>query len=109
MKTINTLLLAGAVTFGFTLASSASADVLLSPRAKANQIAVVPGIANEPNLVSGNYAGAALKAKSLAHSVVTNSGSQPNLVSGNYAGAGVKNPAAPAAQFQIAPVVGKGK
>jgi hypothetical protein len=109
MKTLNTLLLAGAVTFGFTLANSASADVLLSPRAKANQSAVAPRSASERNLVSGNYAGAALKAQSLAHSVVTNSGNQPSLVSGNYAGAAVKNPAAPSAQFQIAPIVGKGK
>lgn len=109
MKTINTLLLVGTITFGFTLANSASADVLLSPRAKANQIAVAPSGANQRNLVSGNYAGAALKAQSLAHPVVTNSGNQPSLVSGNYAGAAVKNPAAPAAQFQIAPIVGKSK
>ncbi len=106
MKTINNLLLAGALTLGVTLATSANAEAFLSPRAQANKIAVTSGGTRDANRVSGNYAGAALKAQSLANPVVTTSEKQPNLVSGNYPGAAGKNPA-PAPQFQIAPAVTK--
>ena len=80
MKTMNTLLLAGAVALGFTLTTATAAEPFLSPKAKANQI-----------------------------SRVSSMDTSPNLVSGNYLGAGAKNPYARPASFEIAPLVGKDK
>lgn len=106
MKTSTALILAATV--GFTLAGSAkAADVFLSPRAQANQIARVSGTNNDRNLVSGWYAGAAYRAFSTAPNMVASS-SVPdiNLVSGNYLGAAAKNPMR-GTQFEIAPLTGK--
>ena len=94
MKTMNSLLLAGAVALGFTLTTTARADEpFLSPKAKANQIHHVSGVDTGPNLVSNNYLGAAAKTEANRARVVSSGGAAtPNLVSGNYLGAGAKNP-----------------
>ena len=94
MKTLNSLLLAGAVALGFTLTPTARADEpFLSPKAKANQISRVSGGDTSPNLVSGNYLGAATKMEANRAKVVSSGGATtPNLASGNYLGAGAKNP-----------------
>lgn len=111
MKTINTLLLAGAVAVSFTFASTAKAgEVFLSPRAQANQINRVSGTSTDRNLVSGWYAGTGNKANGIFHPMVA-SGSVPdiNLAGANYLGAGAKNPARDlrGVEFQIAPLMEK--
>ena len=83
MKTINILLLAGAVALGFTLTTTAKADEpLFSPKAAA-----------------------------LRHDFrrVPSTDASPNLVSGNYLGAGARNPFPMRASYEIAPLVGKDK
>lgn len=109
MKTITTLLLAAA--FSVTLLSTAKAsDVLLSPRAKANQIARVKGINNDPQLVSGWYAGAAYRTYSTAPSTVASGPVKDiNLVSGNYLGTAAKSPFRDleGVQYRIAPLIEK--
>ena len=109
MKTIHTLLLAGAVVTGLAMASQARADVFLSPRAQANQIRTVSGGEAGPNLVNANYLGAGQKAADLLPAVTSGSTASPSLVSGNYLGAAAKNPARDlhSGQFEIAPVVEK--
>ena len=94
MKTLNSILLAGAVALGFTLTTTVRADEpFLSPKAKANQISRVSSVDTSPNLVSGNYLGALAKTEANRARVVSSGGATtPNLVSGNYLGAGVKNP-----------------
>ena len=112
MKTMNTLLLAGAVALGFTLTSTAKADEpFLSPKAAAlrRDFRTVPSTGTSPNLVSGNYLGALAKTEANRAKVVSGTGHQPNLVSGNYLGAGAKHPSASSASFEIAPLVGKDK
>jgi hypothetical protein len=109
MKTINTLLLAGAVALGFTLTPTAKADEpFLSPKAAAlrHDFRTVPSTDTSPSLVSNNYLGAAAKTEA-NHARVGSSGGMatPNLVSGNYLGAGVKNPYARTASFQGAPLI----
>ncbi len=105
------ILLAVAAAGIFTLASSVqAAEVFLSPRAQANQITHVKGINNEPNLVSGWYAGAATRIFTTQHSMVA---SGPvldvNLVSGNYLGAASKSPHRDLRgwEYQIAPLIEK--
>ena len=108
--TKNSLLLAGALALGFTLTLAANAaEQALSPRAKDNLIKRVPGTTADPNLVSGSYLGAAAKPVLDRVKVVPGADSGPNLVSGDYAGAALKNPYAKPAQFEIAPLVTKGK
>ena len=109
MKTMNTLLLAGAVALGFTLTTATAAEPFLSPKAQANQISRASSVDNSPNLVSGNYLGTSSKTEANRTKVVSGTGHQPNLVSGNYLGAGAKNPNASSASFEIAPLVGKDK
>jgi len=113
MKTMNTLLLAGAVALGFTLTTTAKADEpFLSPKAAAlrHDFRKVPGTDNSPNLVSGNYLGALAKTEANRARVVSSGGAPtPNLVSGNYLGAGAKNPYPRPATFEVAPLVGKDK
>ena len=92
MKTMNTLLLAGAVALGFTLTTATAAEPFLSPKAQANQISRASSVDTSPNLVSGNYLGASSKTEANRTKVVSGTGHQPNLVSGNYLGAGAKNP-----------------
>lgn len=106
MKTTTILILAAAVSFTF-VSSTKAADVFLSPRAQANQIARVSGTNNDRNLVSGWYAGAAYKAFNTAPNMVASGPvADINLVSGNYLGAAAKNPMR-GAQFEIAPLAGK--
>ena len=112
MKTMNTLLLAGAVALGFTLTTTAKADEpFLSPKAAAlrHDFRTVPSTDTSPNLVSGNYLGALAKTEFNRVKVVPGGTATPNLVSGNYLGAGAKNPYARTASFEIAPLVGKDK
>jgi hypothetical protein len=113
MKTMNTLLLAGAVALGFTLTTTAKADEpFLSPKAAAlrHDFRKVPSTDTSPNLVSGNYLGALAKTEANRARVVSSGGATtPNLVSGNYLGAGAKNPYPRTASFEIAPLVGKDK
>lgn len=111
MKTFNTILLAGAVAASFTLASSAKAgDVVMSPRAQANQITRVSGVNTDPNLVSGWYAGTGNKANGIFHSMVpSGSVADINLVSGDYLGAAAKSPHRDlrGVEFQVAPLIEK--
>ena len=111
MKTINNLLLAGAVAVGFAFASSANAsEVFLSPRAQANQITHVSGVNTDRNLVSGWYAGAAYKAFNTAPSMVASGPvADVNLAGANYLGAAAKSPFRDlrGVDFQIAPLVEK--
>ena len=110
MKTMNTLLLAGAVALGFTLTTTAKADEpFLSPKAAAlrHDFRKVPSTETSPNLVSNNYLGAAAKTEFNRLKVVPSETVTPNLVSGNYLGAGAKNPYSRTASFEIAPLVGK--
>ena len=112
MKTMNTLLLAGAVALGFTLTTTAKADEpFLSPKAAAlrHDFRTVPSTDTSPNLVSGNYLGALAKTEFSRAKVVPSGATTPNLVSGNYLGAGAKNPFPKYASFEIAPLVGKDK
>jgi len=112
MKTMNTLLLAGAVALGFTLTTTARADEpLLSPKAASlrHDFRKVPSTDTSPNLVSNTYLGAAAKWELNRARVVPSGTGTPNLVSGNYLGAGAKNPYPRAASFEIAPLVGKDK
>ena len=110
MKTMNILLLAGAVALGFTLTTTAKADEpFFSPKGKANQISRVSGADTSPNLVSNNYLGAGAKWELNRAKVVPSGTVTPNLVSGNYLGAGAKNPYPKSASFEIAPLVGKDK
>src|SRR5438309_1132775 len=109
MKTTTTLILAAAVSF--TLASPAkAADMFLSPRAQANQIARVSGTDNDRNLVSGWYAGAAYRAFSTAPNMVASGPvADINLAGGNYLGAAAKNPMRDlrGVQYEIAPLIEK--
>jgi hypothetical protein len=110
MKTINTLLLAGALATSLSLATQARAAAFLSPRAQENQIKYVTGADTSPNLVSANYLGAGAKAASLQLATVSgNAETNPSLVSGDYQGAAAKSPNRDLrdTQFQIAPVVEK--
>lgn len=112
MKTMNTLLLAGAVALGFTAVNAAKADEpFLSPRAASlrHDLRKVPGIDTSPNLVSNTYLGAAAKWELNRAKVVPSGTVTPNLVSGNYPGAAAKNPFPRPARFEIAPHVQKGK
>lgn len=111
MKTMKTLLLAGAVALGFTLTAANAAEPFLSPKAAAlrHDFRTVPSTGTSPNLVSGNYLGALAKTEANRTKVVPGTGNEPNLVSGNYLGAGAKNPDARAASFEIAPLVGRNK
>ena len=113
MKTMNTLLLAGAIALGFTLTTTTKADEpFLSPKAAAlrHDFRKVSSTDTSPNLVSGNYLGAAAKTEANHVRVVSSGGAAtPNLVSGNYLGAGAKNPYPRTASFEIAPLVGKDK
>ncbi len=109
---MNTLLLAGAMALGFTLTTTAMADEpFLSPKAAAlrHDFRTVPGTGTSPNLVSGNYLGAAAKTEFSRAKVVASGTVTPNLVSGNYLGAGAKNPYPRTASFGIAPLVGRDK
>ncbi len=111
MKTINTILLAGAVAASFTVAGSVQAgEALLSPRAQANQITRVSGVNADRNLVSGWYAGTGNKASGVFHSMVASGPvADINLVSGDYLGAAAKSPHRDlrGVEFQIAPMVEK--
>jgi hypothetical protein len=111
MKTLKTILLAGAVVACFTLASTAKAgEVFLSPRAQANQMPRVSGINADPNLVSGSYPGAASKARAVFHPMTASGGVEDiNLVSGNYAGAAAKSPDRELRgyAYEIAPLIEK--
>ena len=112
MKTMNSLLFAGAVALGFTLASTAMAgEIFLSPKAAAlrHDFRKVPSAYSGPNLVSNNYLGAAAKTESNRLKVVPSGTVTPNLVSGSYLGAGVKNPYPRTRTFEVAPLVGKEK
>ena len=89
----NTLLIAAATATLLTAVNTASADEpLLSPRAKANQSHRASSGDSGPNLVNGNYLGAATKSAANQPKMASSTGSSPNLVSGNYAGAAAKNP-----------------
>ncbi len=110
MKMINTLLFAGVVVGGLALVPLSRADVAASPRVQANQIKRISSTEAGPNLVSGDYLGAAAKASAMFQSTVSGSTDNgPSLVSGNYLGAAAKSPTYEArpAQFEIAPVVEK--
>ena len=110
MKKMNSLLLAGAAVASLTLVGQVQADVFLSPRAQANQIARISGPGSGPSTVSGSYLGAGNKAASMFPTTVSGSSeSRPNLVSGNYPGAAAKSPIHElrGAQFEIAPAVEK--
>jgi len=112
MKTMNTLLLAGAVALGFTLTTAVKADEpFLSPKAAAlrHDFRTAPSADTSPNLVSNNYFGAAAKMELNRVKVVASGGVTPNLVSGNYLGTGAKNPYPRTATFEIAQLVGKAK
>lgn len=112
MKTMNTLLLAGAVALGFTLTTTAKADKpLLSPKAAAlrHDFRKVPSTDTNPNLVRSTYLGAAGKWKLNRAKVVPSGTVTPNLVSGKYPGVAGKNPYYRPRQFEIAPLVGKDK
>ena len=75
MKDISKLLLAAAVAAGFATATQTFAgEPLHSPRGLANQIKRVPGTNNDVNLVSGWYAGAAIKQGAMFHSAVDSRG-----------------------------------
>lgn len=74
-----TILLTVAAAGILALTSSVQAgEPLLSPRAKANQIARVSGVNTDRNLVSGWYAGAAYKAFNTAPNMVA-SGPVPDI------------------------------
>ena len=109
MKTSKTLLLASVVTATLTYAGAANAgDVAQSPRGKANQITHVRATHSDPNLVSGEYAGAANRARGMFHSMVASEGARDiNLVSGNYPGAAAKDPNRElhGPQFKLAPLI----
>ncbi len=113
MKTMNILLLAGAVALGFTLiTTTAKADEpFLSPKAAAlrHDFRKVPSTDTSPNLVSNTYLGAAAKTEFNRLKVVPGGTVTPNLVSGNYAGAASKNPYPTSKRFEIAPLLEKGK
>jgi hypothetical protein len=91
MKTMNTLLLAGAIALGLTVTANAG-EALLSPRAKDNRTIVVPMTGSNPNLVTGTYLGAAGKWEATRAKVGIDSGKAGSLVGGNYAGAALKYP-----------------
>ena len=102
MKTMNTLLLAGAVALGFTLTTTAIADEpLLSPKAAAlrHDFRKVLSTDTSPNLISNSYLGAAAKTEFNRARVVTTDTVTPNLVSASYAGAALKNPYPPSTRF----------
>ena len=105
MKTINTLILSGAVVLGFTLASANAEDVFLSPRAaqQRHELRTVPSTDSTPNLVSNSYLGAASKRSDRANAATIGTSTQ-NLVNGNYQGAAAKNPKSGAPRFEIAPM-----
>lgn len=114
MKTMNTLLLAGAVALAFTLTTTARADEpFLSPKAKeqADSLRKVPG--TTPDLISRSVMSGSPKAIALAESLRTvPSGTvTPNLVSGNFNSAASKanGGTLPQSRFEIAPLVGKDK
>lgn len=112
MKTLNTLLLTGAVALGFTLTTAAKGDEpVLSPKAAAlrHDLRSAQSAGSSPNLVSGNYLGSAAKTEFNRVKVEQGATVTPSLVSGNYLGAGAKNPYQRTASFEIAPLVGKDK
>ena len=111
MKTMNTLLLAGAVALGFTLTTATAAEPFLPPKAKANQLSRVSSVDTGPNLVSGNYLGALAKTESNRAKLVPGTGHEPNLVSGNFNSAASKASGGTLSQsrFEIAALVGKDK
>ena len=75
MKNISKLLLATAVAVGISTAAQAFAgEPLHSPRGLANQIKRVPGTSSDANLVSGWYAGAAVRQGAMFHSAVESKG-----------------------------------
>ncbi len=115
MKTVNTLLFAGAVVAGLMLAQPGRADQAASPRVRANQTKYVSGTEASPSLVSGDYLGAAAKTSAMFQPRVSGSTDiTPSLVSGNYPGAAAKASAmfpatvSASSDFEIAPVVEKG-
>jgi hypothetical protein len=111
MKQIHTLLFAGALAAGFVLATQAKADTFLSPRAQASQTKTVSDAEAGVSLASGHYLGAGLRAANLfLVSMPGGTEATPNLVSGQYAGAAARNPARElsGAQFEIAPVAEPG-
>ena len=104
MKTMNSLLLAGAVALGFTLTTTANAgEPFLSPKAAAlrHDFRTVPSADTSPILVSGSYLGAASRLELNRVKVVPSGTLTPNLVSGNYRGADAKNPSTKLATFEI--------
>jgi hypothetical protein len=105
MKTINTLVLSGAVVLGFTLASANAEEAFFSPRAaqQRHELRTVPSTDSTPNLVSNSYLGAASK-RSDGANLATGGTSTQSLVSGNYQGAAAKNPNNGARRFEIAPM-----
>ena len=108
MKTMNTLLLAGAAALGFTLTTTAkAAEPFLSPKARASQIGRVSSVATSPNIVSGNYLGTLTKTEANRTKVVPGTGNEPNLVSGNHLGAGAKSPYPRTVSFQGTPLIAK--
>jgi hypothetical protein len=112
MKTMNTLLLAGTVALGFTLATTARGDErFLSPKSAAlrQEFRTVQSPETGRNLVSGNYLGALAKSDSNRGKIVPNGRVTPNLVDGNYPGAGARTSVPKHASFEIAPLAGKVK
>ena len=111
MKTTTSLLLAGVVALGFSLATARADEPFLSPRAAAlrHDFRKVPSADVSPNLVSNSYLGAAAKFELNRTKVVPTGTIAPNLVSGNYAGAALKNPYPTSTRFEIAPLVEKSK
>ena len=109
MKNISKLLLAAAIAVGISTATQSFADEPLhSPRGLANIVKHVPGKNLDVNLVSGWYAGAAVKQGAMFHSAVDSRGIKDvNLTArGNaplYTG---KDPARDLRpqEFQIAPL-----
>jgi len=91
MKTMNALLLAGALALGLTVTANAS-EALLSPRAKDNRTKVVPITGTNPNLVTGAYLGAGAKWEAARAKIGADSGKAGGFVGGNYMGAALKYP-----------------
>jgi len=111
MKATKTLLLASAVAAAFALSGYVQAgEVVLSPRAKANQILHVSGTTADVNLASGTYLGAGNRAETMFHSSVASGPVKDvNLVSGNYLGAAAKIPSRELRRpaFHVAPLIEK--
>jgi len=107
MKTIQSLLVASAVTIGVTLTTASAADVAASPRFRQtlDKRNAVAHTGTSPNLISNTYAGSAAKwGLTTVPRVVPSGHPTRNLVSGSYVGAGSKHPYPPPPGSEVAPL-----